>query len=233
VQRAQYEHAIAVLVGQPASTFHIAFRPLNALPPRIPVGVPSQLLERRPDIAAAERRVASSNARIGVAKAAYYPNLDLGAGGGLESGALGELATVNSSFWNAGPSAGEILYDAGRRHAHVQLAVSQRGQATADCRQRVLVAFQEVEDNLAALRVLETEAGTEQAAVTAARNSVALSTARYKRGLSSYLEVLTNQTVALTDERALAAISTRRVVSSVQLVMALGGGWDTAQLPKD
>jgi hypothetical protein len=164
--------------------------------------VPSQLLERRPDIAAAERRVASSNARIGVAKAAYYPNLDLGAGGGLESDALGELATVNSSFWNAGPSAGEILYDAGRRHAHVQLAVSQRGQATADYRQRVLVAFQEVEDNLAALRVLETEAGTEQAAVTAARNSVALSTARYKRGLSSYLEILTNQTVALTDERA-------------------------------
>lgn len=231
VQRSQYEHAIAVLVGQPATNFHIDFHPLAAEPPHIPVGVPSQLLERRPDIAEAERQVASSNARIGVAKAAYYPILELGAGGGVESDALGNLATTNSSYWNAGPSASEVLYDAGRRRAQVQLAVSQREQTTADYRQKVLVAFQEVEDNLAALRILESETGTAQAAVTAARNSVTLSEDRYKRGLASYLEVLTNQTIALTDERTTAAIATRRVVSSVQLIMALGGGWDRTQLP--
>lgn len=232
VQRARYEHSIAVLVGAPASTFHLAQRPLTILPPQIPVGIPSQLLERRPDIAAAERRVASANARIGVAKAAYFPNLVLGGGGGVESDQLSELATTGSSYWNAGPSVNEVLYDAGRRRGQVEFAVAQREQATADYRQSVLVAFQEVEDELAALRILETESGQEQEAATAARNAVRLSTARYTRGLSSYLDVLTNETVALTDERAVAAILTRRIVATVQLSMALGGGWNVTELPK-
>jgi NodT family efflux transporter outer membrane factor (OMF) lipoprotein len=231
VQRAQFEHAIAVLVGEPATGFHVTERPLSGNPPAIPTGVPSELLERRPDIAASERGVAAANALIGVAKAAYYPNVTLGAGGGVETDQVSQLFNSGSAQWNAGPSASEVLFDAGRRKAQVDYALAQRAQATALYRQQVLSAFRDVEDQLAALRVLEQEAAAQQRAVDAAKRSTALSQLRYKRGLATYLEVLTNQTTELNDERAAASLVARRIVASAQLQMALGGGWSTAQLP--
>ena len=231
VQRAQYEHAIAVLVGESATGFHIAEQPLAGGPPAIPTGVPSELLQRRPDIAAAERRVAAANALIGVAKAAYYPNITLGAEGGMDSALVSRIFSSGSAEWNAGPSASELLYDAGRRRAQVDYAIAQREQATALYRQQVLSAFRDVEDQLSALRVLEQEAAAQQRAVDAARRSTELSTLRYKRGLATYLEVLTNQTIQLNDERASAALVARRIVASAQLQLALGGGWSTTQLP--
>jgi len=230
-QRAQYEHAIAVLIGEPATGFHIADRPLTGDPPTIPTGVPSELLQRRPDVAAAERRVATANALIGVAKSAYYPNITLGAGSGVESSSITQLFSSGSAQWNAGPSASELLYDAGRRKAQVDYAVAQREQATALYREQVLSAFRDVEDQLSALRVLEEEATVQQRAVDAAKQSTNLSLLRYKRGLAAYLEVLTNQTIELSDERTAAALVSRRIVASAQLQMALGGGWTSAQLP--
>jgi NodT family efflux transporter outer membrane factor (OMF) lipoprotein len=232
-QRAQYEHAIAVLIGEPATGFHIAERPLTGNPPAIPTGVPSELLERRPDVAAAERRVAAANALIGVAKSAYYPNITLGAGSGVESSSITQLFNTGSALWNAGPSASELLYDAGRRKAQVDYAVAQREQATALYREQVLSAFRDVEDQLAALRVLEEEATVQQRAVDAARQSTSLSLLRYKRGIAAYLEVLTNQTIELSDERVAAALVARRIVASAQLQMALGGGWTSTQLPSN
>ena len=231
VQRAQYEHAIDVLVGVPATGFHIAEQPLAGNPPSVPTGVPSELLQRRPDIATAERQVAAANALIGVAKAAYYPNITLGAGGGVESDMVSQVFNSGSAQWNAGPSASEILYDAGRRKAQMDYAVAQREQATALYREQVLSAFRDVEDQLSALRVLEQEAVVQQRAVDAAKRSTELSVLRYKRGLAAYLEVLTNQTIELNDERAAASLVARRIVASAQLQMALGGGWNSSQLP--
>lgn len=233
VDRAQYEHAIAVLVGEPATSFHIIDEPLTGDPPAIPTGVPSELLQRRPDIAAAERRVAAANALIGVAKAAYYPNITLGAEGGMESDLVSRIFSSGSGEWNAGPSASELLYDAGRRKAQMDYAIAQREQATALYREQVLSAFRDVEDQLSALRVLQQEAAAQQRAVDAARRSTELSTLRYKRGLATYLEVLTNQTIQLNDERAAAALVARRIVASAQLQLALGGGWSSAQLPSN
>jgi NodT family efflux transporter outer membrane factor (OMF) lipoprotein len=233
VQRAQYEHAIAVLVGEPATGFHISEQPLAGNPPTVPSGVPSELLERRPDIAGAERRVAAANALIGVAKAAYYPNITLGAASGVESSVLSSLFNSNSTLWNVGPSASEVLFDAGRRKAQVDYALAQREQATALYREQVLSAFRDVEDQLSALRVLEEEATVQQRAVDAAKRSTDLSLLRYRRGLAQYLEVLTNQTIELTDERAAAALVARRIVASAQLQLALGGGWSAAQLPSN
>jgi NodT family efflux transporter outer membrane factor (OMF) lipoprotein len=231
VQRAQFEHAIAVLIAEPATSFHIAEDPLVGDPPSVPTGIPSELLQRRPDIAGAERRVASANALIGVAKSAFYPNITLGASGGVESTQISQLFTAGSAAWSAGPSANEILYDAGRRRAQLDLAVAQREQATALYRQQVLSAFRDVEDQLAALRVLEQEAAVTGRAVTAAKRSTELSTMRYKRGLAPYLEVLTNQTLELANERTAASLVTQRIVASAQLQIALGGGWNSAQLP--
>ena len=233
VQRTQYEHAIAVLVGEPATDFHIPEQPLAGDPPAIPTGVPSELLQRRPDIAAAERRVAAANALIGVAKAAYYPNITLGAEGGMESDLVSRIFSSGSAEWNAGPSASELLYDAGRRRAQVDYAIAQRDQATALYREQVLSAFRDVEDQLSALRVLEQEAAAQQRAVDAATRSTQLSMLRYKQGLATYLEVLTNQTIQLNDERAAAALVARRIVASAQLQLALGGGWSTTQLPSN
>ena len=233
VQRAQYEHAIAVLVGQPATNFHIPEQPLAADIPSVPTGLPSELLERRPDIASAERRVASANARIGVATAAYFPSITLSATGGVESDLLSHVFNSGSAEWNVGPSANEVLFDAGRRKAQVDYALAQTAQATALYREQVLSAFRDVEDQLSALRVLEQEAVVEQRAVDAAKRSTDLSLLRYKNGLAVYLEVLTNQTIQLSNERALASIAARRAVASTQLQMALGGGWTTAQLPKN
>jgi NodT family efflux transporter outer membrane factor (OMF) lipoprotein len=233
VQRAQYEHAIAVLVGVPATGFHIAERQLAGDPPTVPAGIPSELLERRPDIAAAERRVAAANALIGVAKAAYYPTITLGAEGGVESDVASQLFKAASTEWNAGPSASELLYDGGRRKAQVDYALAQREQATALYREQVLSAFRDVEDQLSALRVLADEAQVEQRAVDAAKRSTELSTVRYRHGLAPYLDVLTSQTIELADERDAASLVARRIVASAQLQMALGGGWSAAQLPRN
>jgi NodT family efflux transporter outer membrane factor (OMF) lipoprotein len=233
VGRAQLEHAIAVLVGAPATGFHIAEKPLTGDPPSVPTGIPSEVLQRRPDIAAAERRVAAANAVIGVAKAAYFPTIILGANGTLESSQITNLFNQGSAGWNAGPSASELLFDAGRRRAQVDYAVAQREQATALYRDQVLSAFRDVEDQLSALRVLEQEASVQAAAVAAAKRSTELSTLRYKRGLAPYLEVLTNQTIELTNERTAAALVTQRILASTRLQIALGGGWNTTELPQN
>jgi len=233
VQRAQSEHAIAVLVGAPATNFHVTEKPLGGDPPSIPTGIPSELLQRRPDIAGAERRVASANALIGVAKAAYYPNITLGAGGGVESDLISQLFSGGSATWFAGPTASETIFDAGRRKAQVDYAVAQREQAAALYRQQVLSAFRDVEDQLSALRVLAEEASATDRAVASAKRSTELSTMRYKRGLATYLEVLTTQTIELANERAAASLVTERIVASAQLQIALGGGWNAVQLPKN
>ena len=233
VGRAQLEHAIAVLVGAPSTGFHISERALEGDPPSVPTGIPSEVLQRRPDIAAAERRVAAANAQIGVAKAAYYPTIVLGAAGTIESSQITQLFNEGSAGWNAGPSASEILFDAGRRKAQVDFAVAQREQATALYRDQVLSAFRDVEDQLSALRVLEQEAAVQNRAVEAAKRSTELSTLRYKRGLAPYLEVLTNQTIELTDERAAASLVAQRILASTRLQIALGGGWISTQLPEN
>ena len=232
VQRAQLEHAIAVLTGQAASTFSIPPSPLAALPPQIPLGLPSELLERRPDIAAAERSVAAANAQIGIAIAAYYPQISLSAAGGLESGAIGTVLNGSSALWSVAGSAFETVVDGGRRRAVTQQARDNYEATVASYRQNVLEAFQQVEDSLAALRILEQESVTQQAAVTSARRSVDLSTTRYKGGTTTYLEVLTAQSTALANERIAADLMTQRMIANVQLVKALGGGWDRTQLPK-
>lgn len=233
VGRAQLEHAIAVLVGAPATGFHVSEQPLVGDPPSVPAGIPSEVLQRRPDIAAAERRVAAANAQIGVAKAAYYPTIVLGAAGTIESSQITQLFSEGSAGWNAGPSASEVLFDAGRRRAQVDFAVAQREQATALYRDQVLSAFRDVEDQLSALRVLEEEASVQNRAVEAAKRSTGLSTLRYKRGLAPYLEVLTNQTIELTNERAAASLVAQRILASTRLQIALGGGWISTELPQN
>jgi NodT family efflux transporter outer membrane factor (OMF) lipoprotein len=233
VGRAQLEHAIAVLVGTPATGFHIAEKPLGGEPPSTPTGIPSELLQRRPDIASAERRVAAANALIGVAKSAYYPTVVLGASGTLESSQITQLFSQGSAGWNTGPTASQVLFDAGRRRAQVDYAVAQREEATALYREQVLSAFRDVEDQLSALRVLEEEAAVQNNAVAAAKRSTELSTLRYKRGLAPYLEVLTNQTIELTNERAAASLVSQRILASTRLQIALGGGWSATQLPKN
>jgi NodT family efflux transporter outer membrane factor (OMF) lipoprotein len=232
VARAQYEHAIATLIGTPASTFSVPPAPLGDRIPQVPVGLPSQLLERRPDIAAAERQVDVANAQIGIAIAAYYPNISLTGTGGFASGNAGTWVQGPSETWSLGASAIELLFDAGRRHAITQQARDAYEQQVANYRQAVLAAFQDVEDNLAALRILSNESAQEQLAVAAAQRSLNINTAQYKGGVATYLQVLTAQTALLTNQRTQADISTRQFVASVQLIRALGGGWDTTQLPK-
>ena len=231
VTRAEFEHAVASLIGVAASTFSLPPSPLEGTPPAIPAGLPSELLERRPDVAGAERRAAAANAQIGVATAAYYPSLTLSAAGGVESTTLGTLFEVPSILWSVGASALETVFDGGRRHALTEQARAAYEVQVASYRQSVLDAFREVEDSLAALSILRDEADAQAAAVDAARRSLALSETRYKGGVATYLEVLTAQTIQLTNERAQADVATRRFASSVQLVKALGGGWDTSKLP--
>ena len=232
VARAQYEHAIATLIGVPASGFSLALAPLNLMLPQLPTGVPSTLLERRPDISAAERRTQAANAQIGVAIAAYYPNITLNGAGGFESTNPGTWIQGPSSLWSLGGSAVELLFDAGRRRAITEQARDAYEQNAANYRQSVLNAFQEVEDDLAALRIYQQETISQQAAVLSARRSLQISTNRYKGGVTTYLEVLTAQTAQLANERTRADLTTRQFASSVQLIRALGGGWDTTQLPK-
>ena len=231
VTRAQFEHSIAVLLGEPASTFTLPIAPWTQPPPAIPVGLPSELLERRPDIAAAERRIAASNEQIGAARAAYFPSLSLSGSGGFESTSLTNLLSGPSAFFSVGASALVAAFDAGRRRAVSEEARSLYDQNAANYRETTLRAFQEVEDNLAALRILAQEAETEQAAVAAAQHSVELSNNRYKGGVANYLEVTTAQAIALSDERVAVQILARRMTANVRLIQALGGGWDASELP--
>jgi NodT family efflux transporter outer membrane factor (OMF) lipoprotein len=232
VARAQFEHAVAVLIGKPPAKFTLSPLPLTMPPPSIPVALPSDLLERRPDIAAAERRMAAANAQIGVAKAAYYPNISLGAAGGFESSAITTLLSGPSILWSAGPSAALTVFDVGRRRAASDQAVAAYDQAVANYRQTVLTGFQQVEDNVAALRILEHEAQVQNDAVMAAQKYLELAITRYKGGVTSYLEVTTAQSAALSDEVAAVNILGRRMVDAVTLVQALGGGWNSSELPE-
>lgn len=232
VSRAQYEHAIAVLIGKPASSFSLEVAPFVPKPPEVPVALPSKLLERRPDIAAAERRVAAANAQIGVARAAYYPNLTLNATGGFETSQFLEWFNWPSRFWSLGPQMAETLLDFGARRAATEQAQASYDAAVATYRQTVLTSFQAVEDNLAALRILSDEVGQEHAAVNSANRNLDLSLTRYKAGVDSYLNVITAQNTVLTNRETEVQIQLRQMTASVQLIMALGGGWDVSQLPQ-
>jgi len=230
IARAQFEHAIAMLIGTPASNFSMPVKPLDAAPPEIPVGVPSQLLERRPDIAASERNMASANAQVGIATAAFYPNLTLSAQGGLESSALKTLFNASSRFWSVGPSVSETLFDAGLRRATVNQFVALYNANVAGYRQTVLNAFQQVEDNMAAVRILSREIQQQQDAEKSAERFLELAQARYETGVDQYLNVLVAQTTLLNDQQQLANLRTQAMTASVQLIEALGGGWDRSQL---
>jgi NodT family efflux transporter outer membrane factor (OMF) lipoprotein len=231
VARAQYAHAIAVLIGTTPSGFSIPVKPLDAAPPTIPIGVPSQLLERRPDIAAAERNMAAANAQIGVVTAAYYPTLTLSGTAGFESSAIKNLLTWPSRFWSVGPSVSETIFDAGLRGATVKQYVAVYNADVASYRQTVLTAFQQVEDYLAATRILSKQIEQQQTAVNSAQQYLDLAKARYETGVDTYLNVLVAQTTLLSDDQALASLRTQVMTSSVQLIEALGGGWDRSQLP--
>jgi len=231
VQRAQFEHAIATLIGKPATVFSMNNVALTATPPKIPVGIPSTLLERRPDIAGAERRVASANASIGVATAAYYPSITLSGSTGLEAIKLSELFSGPSFFWSVGPALAQTIFDAGKTHGQVQEARANYDATVAAYRQTVLTAFQQVEDDLSGLHILADEAAAEDEAVKSAQQSLDISTNQYKAGTQDYLTVITAQTVALNDEVVAVSIRTRRMTTSVLLIEALGGGWDASRLP--
>jgi NodT family efflux transporter outer membrane factor (OMF) lipoprotein len=231
VQRARYEHAIATLLGRPPSTLTLGAAPLDAAPPVIPAGLPSQLLERRPDVAAAERRTAEANERVGIARASFFPSLMLNAAGGFEGNTLANWFAWPSRFWAIGPAAVQTLADGGRRRAISEAALASYDATVAEYRQAALTAFQQVEDSLAALRILEQEARQQDAATAAAKDSLRVSNDRYIAGADPYLQVLTAQTIALANERNDVEIVRRRMISSVLLIKSLGGGWTTAELP--
>jgi NodT family efflux transporter outer membrane factor (OMF) lipoprotein len=231
IQRAQFEHAIAMLTGQPASTFSIPVEPLKSMPPAIPFGVPSQLLERRPDIAAAERLVAQANAQIGIAKTAYFPTITLSAAGGLESISTSTWLTWPSRFFSIGPEAAEIIFDAGLRRATVEQYRAQYDQTVANYRQTVLTAFQQVEDNLASLRILSAEIHYQDTAVKSAERTLALATERYRVGIDPYLNVISAQTSLLSNQQTAVNLRIQQMTASVGLIEALGGGWDASRLP--
>jgi NodT family efflux transporter outer membrane factor (OMF) lipoprotein len=232
VQRAQFEHAIAILSGQPPAKFTLPETPLHTEPPVIPPGLPSELLERRPDIAAGERRVGEANEQIGIARSAYYPSLTLAAEGGFEGTTITNWMNWPSRFWAVGPTLAETIFDGGRRRATNEGAVAGYDAAVATYRQTALTAFMEVENNLAALRVLQQESRQQQHATASAAESLQLFKNRYEGGVDNYLQVITAQTTYLANERNDIDIMRRRMDSSVLLIKALGGGWDTSQLPK-
>ena len=229
--RAQFEHAIAILAGRTPESLSLAEAPLTAEPPAIPTGIPSQLLERRADIAAAERRMAAANEQIGITQAAFYPDLQITAAGGFQGQTIVDWFQWPSRFWALGPNALQTLFDAGRRRAATAVATAGYDAAVADYRQDALNAFREVEDSLAALRVLERESAAQRVAVEAAERSLALSMNRYNGGLVTYLEVVVAQSTALSNERIEVDLLRRRMDACVLLIKALGGGWDVSKLP--
>jgi NodT family efflux transporter outer membrane factor (OMF) lipoprotein len=231
ILRAQLEHAIALLIGKPPAAFSIPVEPLNASPPETPVGVPSQLLERRPDIAAAERRVAAANAQIGVAKAAYYPTVTLSASGGFQSSLISSLLNWSSHVWSLGAGLGETIFDAGLRKATVQQFQAAYDGTVATYRQTVLTAFQQVEDDLATLRILAHQVQQQETAVKSSERYLALATHRYKLGIDSYLNVIVAQATYLSNRQALVNLQIQQMTASVQLVEAVGGGWDASKMP--
>jgi NodT family efflux transporter outer membrane factor (OMF) lipoprotein len=232
VMRSQYEHAIAILAGKPPAEFRLEYSPLNLEPPVIPVGLPSQLLERRPDIAASERRVGEANEGIGIARAAYFPSLVLSATGGLEGTSIINWFAWPSRFWAVGPTMLETIFDGGRRRATSEGARANYDATVANYRQTTLVAFQEVEDNLASLRILEHEAQQQREAVAEAERGVEIFTNRYRFGVDPYLQVVSAETIALLNERNEVDILRRRMDASVLLIKGLGGGWDVSKLPQ-
>jgi NodT family efflux transporter outer membrane factor (OMF) lipoprotein len=231
VQRTQLEHAIAVLIGKPPARLEIAPASLSYTPPVIPLTVPSTLLERRPDIAGAERRVASANEQIGIAKAALYPTLTLSGTAGFQNSSFTNWLIWPSRFWSAGPQLAQTLFDAGRRRATMQEAEAQYDSLAATYRQTVLTAFQQVEDNLSALRILQLETAELDRAIAAARRNLAVSSAQYKAGTNTYLQVIIAQAALLQDQVNAIVLLTRRMTASVLLIQALGGGWDAIRLP--
>jgi len=231
IARAQYEHAIALLAGKPASAFSIPVEARTSAPPAIPVGVPSELLERRPDIAAAERNMAAANAQIGVAYAAFYPALTLSATGGMESSAIKNLLEWPSRFWSVGPSISETVYDGGLRRAAVNQYIAAYNANVAAYRQSVLTAFQQVEDALAAVRILSQQIQRQQEAVDSSQTFLRLEQGRYETGIDPYIDVVTAQITLLANQRSLAEVQVLQMTASVQLIESLGGGWDRSQLP--
>ena len=231
VARAQYEHAIAALIGANPSSFSVPVKPLDHTPPAIPLGLPSQLLERRPDIAAAERTMAQANAAIGVADAAFFPTLTLGASAGVSSSSFKHLFDWSSRLWSVGPSVSQTIYDGGLRRATVRQYTAIYNADVANYRQTVLTAFQQVEDYLSAVRLLSQQIQQQQQAIASAQQFVDLELARYQTGIDPYVDVITAQNTLLVNQQTLTNLRTQVMTSSVQLVVALGGGWDTTQLP--
>jgi len=232
VQRAALEHAIAVLIGKTPEEFSLNVVPLEATPPPIPVSLPSELLERRPDIASAERKIAAANAQIGVAKAAFFPTLNLAASNGYQSNTLSTAFAAAGRYWALGPAGAALtLLDGGAKQAQYKQEIDGFDASVAFYKQTVLTGFQEVEDNLAALRILEEEAQVQERAVTAARQALTMTTNQYKAGTISYLNVMTSQAVALNNQQTAVQILGDRLAASVLLIKALGGGWNVAMLP--
>jgi NodT family efflux transporter outer membrane factor (OMF) lipoprotein len=231
IARAQYEHAIAMLIGKPASAFSIPVEPRTSAPPPIPVGLPSQLLERRPDVASAERKMAAANAQIKVAYTAFYPALTLSATGGTESSAIKNILDWPSRFWSVGPSVSETVYDGGLRRATVNQYIATYNADLAAYRQSVLIAFQQVEDSLAAVRILSQQIQHQQEAVDSSRIFLKLELGRYETGIDPYIDVITAQTTLLANQQSLTNLQVQEMTASVQLIESLGGGWDRSQLP--
>ncbi len=232
IERAQFEHAIAVLIGKPPASFKLDYSPLNLKAPQIPASLPGDLLERRPDIASAERRVAEANDRVGIATAAFYPTISISAAVGIEGTAFNNLLKASSLFWSAGPTASETIFDYGRRRAALTQAKAGYDETVAAYRQTTLTAFQQVEDNLTVLRVLNTEAEQQHRATNSAESALTIFNNRYVGGLDTYLQVVTAQQTALINERNDIDIQRRQMNASVLLIKALGGGWDVSQLPQ-
>ncbi len=232
-QRAQYEHAIAVLTGNPASTFSVPARPLDATPPPVPLGVPSDLLERRPDVATAERQMAYENALVGVATAAFYPQLTISGGGGLQSTDITNLFTAPSAIWALGGDLLQPIFEGGRNRANLAAAKSAYDESVANYRESVLTAFQQVEDGLSGLNALSQADATQNAAVSDARRALELANNRYVGGVTSYLDVITAQSALLTNQRLATQLLGQQMVTSVYLVKALGGGWDASQIQNE
>jgi NodT family efflux transporter outer membrane factor (OMF) lipoprotein len=231
IARAQYEHAIATLIGKPASDFSIPVKPMLASPPVVPTGVPSQLLQRRPDIAAAERTMASANAQIGVAYAAFYPSLTLTADGGFEASTFKHWFDWPSRFWSTGPAFSETVYDGGLHRATVNQYIATYNADVASYRQTCLTAFQQVEDYLAAVRVYDQQIRQQRQALDSSKTYIQLETARYETGIDPYVDLVTAQNTLLLDQETLTSLQVEQMTSAVQLVAALGGGWDVSQLP--